>query len=117
MRVLSTILCLALLAATSPARARDGVLNPSPRTLAAAAGPDEPPPYIDPGALAKPPPKPVAVVEDDSPVYKKWWFWAAAAVVVGGTVAFGVLSFKSADSPPRACPATVRACFGDGRRQ
>jgi hypothetical protein len=117
MRVLSTILSLALLAATAPAWARDGVLTPSPRTLAAAAGPDEPPPYVDPAALNKPPPRPVAVVPDENPVYKKWWFWVAAAVVVGGTAAFGALTFKAVDSPPRACPATARACFGDGRGQ
>jgi hypothetical protein len=114
MRVLSTILCLALLAATSPSWAKGNVFQPSARALAA-AGPDEPPPHADPALLNKPPPKQVVVVEDDAPVYKKWWFWVAAAVVVGGTVALGVATFKSQDSPPKACPATTRACFGDGR--
>ena len=116
MRVLSTLLTLALLAASTPAWARDSVLTPSPRTLAAAA-PDEPPPYVDPAALRKAPPKVVAVVEEDVPVYKKWWFWVATAVVVGGTAAFGVLSFKKVDEPPKACPPSTRACFGDGRGQ
>jgi hypothetical protein len=108
-----TALVLALMISGS-ALAKENVLRPSARALAAASGGDDPPPHASAVTLRRPPPK-AAVVEDDSPVYKKWWFWVLTAAVVGGTVAYGALTFKAAEPRPRACPPTTRVCFGDGR--
>jgi hypothetical protein len=95
------------------ARADSRLLHPSPRALAAAD--DEPPAHEDSRAVK---PRPVkAAPEDEAPVYKKWWFWALTAAVVGGTVLFGVTTFKPAQHLPTACPPTTVACFGDGRPQ
>jgi hypothetical protein len=100
------------LAGTATARADSPLLRPSQYALAAADD-EDPPPREDPRALKK---KPVeAVPQDEKPIYKTWWFWALTAAVVGGTVAFGVSTFKPAAHLPNACPPTAVACFGDGR--
>jgi hypothetical protein len=97
---------------TLPVYARPSpLLHPSPRALA--QGDDEPPLKRQGAPVVKQ--EPSRVVVDDPPIYKKWWFWALTAAVVGGTVAFGALTFKSADPVPRACPPSTILCFGDGR--
>jgi hypothetical protein len=106
---------LLAVAMSAPLLANENLLAPSPRALAAADS-DEPPPHVDPATVRKAPPRPV-MAADEVPVYKKWWFWAVTAAVIGGTVAFGVLTFTPIDPHPRACPATARVCFGDGRMQ
>jgi hypothetical protein len=90
-------------------------MHPSARALAM-AGDDEPPPHEDPRAVKKQPVK-VAGPAEEAPLYKKWWFWALTAAVVGGTVIFGVTTFKPAVHVPNACPVGTIACFGDGRPQ
>jgi hypothetical protein len=100
-----------LLGGTSSARADSPLFHPTTRALAAAD--DEPPPHLDRRAAKKPeqPATPHEVV----PVYKTWWFWALTAAVVGGTVVFGVATFKPAPHAPMACMPDSVACFGDGR--
>jgi hypothetical protein len=109
------VLLVAVMAWTAAsARADSRLLHPSPRALAAADD-DEPPAHEDP---RKAKPKAAkAVPEEEAPVYKKWWFWALTAAVVGGTVIFGVTTFKPAQHLPAACSPTAVACFGDGRPQ
>jgi hypothetical protein len=107
------VLLVAVMAWSAAASADSRILHPSTRALAAAD--DEPPPHLDPRTVK---PKPVkAVPEEEKPVYKKWWFWALTAAVVGGTVIFGVSTFKPAQHLPTACPPMDVACFGDGRPQ
>jgi hypothetical protein len=97
------------------ARADTPLLHPSARALAAGDDEDPPPHGEDPRAVAKKKAVKEAAPEEEAPVYKKWWFWALTAAVVGGTVAFGVTTFKPAAHLPHACPPTSVACFGDGR--
>jgi hypothetical protein len=115
MTIRVAVLLVAVMTWTAATARADGrVFHPSQRALAA-AGDDEPPPHLDPKAVK---PKPVkAVPEDEAPVYKKWWFWAVTAAVVGGTVIFGVSTFKPAQHLPRACSPTAVVCFGDGHPQ
>jgi hypothetical protein len=108
------VLLAAVMAWTAAtARADSRLFHPSARALAA-AGDDEPPPHEDP-LKVKPKPVKKAEPEEEAPVYKKWWFWALTAAVVGGTVIFGVSTFKPAQHLPAACPPMAVACFGDGR--
>lgn len=95
----------------SEAWARQPVLAPSLGALAA-ADQDDPPPRG--GVVAKKKAEPTEPVEE-KPVYKTWWFWALTAAVVGGTVIFGVATFKPTENAPLACVSGVVACFGDGR--
>jgi hypothetical protein len=95
------------------ARAESPLYHPSVRALAAADD-DEPPRHEDRLARKRQPVKEAAPVEE-APIYKKWWFWALAGAVVGGTVIFGVATFKPAQHVPSACPVGTLACFGDGR--
>jgi hypothetical protein len=112
-RVAALVVGISFLCAGTIARADSPLLHPSTRALAAADD-EDPPPREDRRAVKKQPEKAVEA-EDEAPVYKKWWFWALTAAVVGGTVIFGVATFKPADHPPKACmPGTV-ACFGDRR--
>ena len=107
---------LVWLGGTELARADTPLLHPSVGALAAADD-DEPPPREDPRAAARKKAVKAEVPEEEAPVYKKWWFWALTAAVVGGTVIFGVTTFKPAAHLPHACPPTSVACFGDGRNQ
>jgi len=105
---------LLVVAVSAPLLAKENLLAPSPRALAAAD--DEPPPHVDRTTVRKAPVRPV-MAADEVPVYKKWWFWAVTAAVVGGTIAFGALTFTPVEPRPSACPTTSVTCFGDGRPQ
>jgi hypothetical protein len=111
------VFLLALLAWSSawatPTGAPGPLFQPSARALAA-ADEEDPPPRDDPRLLQKKPDKEV-VPQEETPIYKTWWFWALTAAVVGGTVVFGVSTFKPAEHFPHACPSNAVACFGDGR--
>jgi hypothetical protein len=91
--------------------ARQPVLAPS---LAALAAADDDPPLPGGRAVIRKTPETTGPVEE-TPVYKTWWFWALTAAVVGGTVIFGVATFKPTENAPLACVPGVVACFGDGR--
>jgi hypothetical protein len=114
-RVAGLLVGLMLLAGAAAARAESPLMHPSVRALAAADD-DEPPPHEDARTVKKKEAKTAAPAEE-APVYKKWWFWALTAAVVGGTVIFGVTTFKPAQHLPAACSPTAVACFGDGRPQ
>jgi hypothetical protein len=109
-RIVALLIGLMLWTGTTAARADSRLLHPSTRALAAADD-DEPPLHRQRDA------KPVIkkAPAEETPVYKKWWFWALTAAVVGGTVIFGVSTFKPAAHLPNACAAGTQACFGDGR--
>ena len=110
-RMVALLVGAVMLMAALPARADHPLLHPSARALAAADD-DEPPPHQQQVVT-----KPVtpAVPPEETPVYKTWWFWALTAAVVGGTVIFGVATFKPTPHAPQACVPMAAACFGDGR--
>src|SRR5215210_3559964 len=113
-RFVAALVVAAVFAGTAPmAWAQSPVLHPSARALAAA---DEPPPSRDEAPAVKQATT-TDIPEEPKPLYKTWWFWALTAAVVGGTIIFGVATFKPAENLPRACPLGAVACFGDGRLQ